>query len=172
MCLFTSAFQTSPTASSSNFKVIFEKALKSYNKTTGQDRTANPLFNQIQSCNSPAAIRSILQDQVDLFIRSRSGDERLKNWLNPTLNVLYAFSVILGGGVGSVMSFHLSGISFLCGSNRFSLPPMRFLLAPVSSFRLLWTSKQARMSLLMSLNASKTSFEDLKFTPMSHQLRR
>ena len=101
--------KTSPaTASSSNFQVIFEKALKEYKKTTGQVRSVNPLFGQLQACDSPAAIRIILQGQVDQFIQSRSGDERLKNWLSPTINVLYAFSATLAGGVGLVMSFYLS----------------------------------------------------------------
>jgi hypothetical protein len=90
------------TASSCNFKVIFEKALTAYKNTTQQDRTVNPLFIQLQACDSPAAIQTILQDQVNQLIRSRSGDERLKNWLDPTINVLYAFSGTLGEGVGLV----------------------------------------------------------------------
>ena len=120
MCMLTSALQTShtqgyhqshnismsnrppATASSSNFKVIFERALKTYKKSTGQDRTVNPLFSQLQECDSPEAIRTILQNQVDQFIQPRSGDERLRNWLNPTINVLYAFSATLAGGAGVV----------------------------------------------------------------------
>jgi hypothetical protein len=101
------------TASPSNFEVIFEKALKTYKKTTRQDRTVHPIFTQLQACDSSAAIRTILQEQIDQFIQSRSGDERLKNWLNPTINVLYAFSSTLAGGVGLVMSFYLSYISLL-----------------------------------------------------------
>ena len=89
-------------SSGSNFQVIFENALKGYQKTTRQDLTVNPLFSQLQECDSPAAILTTLQDQVDQFIRSRSGDERLKNWLYPTISVLYAFSATLGGGVGLV----------------------------------------------------------------------
>ena len=126
MCIPTSVFQTShstlgyhhslntlmsdrasATTSSSNFEVIFEKALKTYKRTSGQGRTVHPLFCQLQACDSPAAIRSILQNQIDQFIQSRSGDERLKNWLNPTINVLYAFSVTLAGGVGVVMAFFM-----------------------------------------------------------------
>jgi hypothetical protein len=152
MCIPTSIFQTPhtlgyhlslntsmsdgppATASSSNFKVIFEKALKTYKKTTGQDRTVHPLFSQLQACDSPAAIRTVLQNQVDQFIQSRSGDERLKTWLNPTINVLYAFSAALAGGVGVVMIFFLSEMTFSYRSDRFSLPPMRFLQVLVSSF--------------------------------------
>ncbi len=86
-------------STSSNFNVIFEKALKAYQKRTKQDLTVHPLASQLQSCDSPAAILTILQGQVDQFIQSRSGDERLRSWLNPTISVLYAFSATLGEGV-------------------------------------------------------------------------
>jgi hypothetical protein len=99
----SSSMSTPPTTtSSSNFKVIFERALKAYQKTTKQDLSAHPLASQFQVCDSPAAILTMLQGQVDLFIQSRTGSERLKNWLNPTISVLYAFSATLGGGVGLV----------------------------------------------------------------------
>ncbi len=111
----SSISKTPPTtASSSNFRVIFEKALKAYEKTTKQDLTVHPLTSQLQACNSPAAILTILQGQVDQFIQSRSGDERLKNWLNPTISVLYAFSATLGEGVGLVnVNLSLGGIALI-----------------------------------------------------------
>ncbi|KAH9002471.1 hypothetical protein EDB86DRAFT_3241984, partial [Lactarius hatsudake] len=89
---------------SSNFKDIFEKALKAYQKKTKQDLVAHPLTNQLQACDSPAAILTILQGQVDQFMQSQSGREKLKSWLNPTISVLYAFSATLGEGVGLVFS--------------------------------------------------------------------
>jgi len=45
---------------------------------------------------------AVLQGQVDQFNQARSINERLKRWLNPTINVLYAFSATLGEGVGLV----------------------------------------------------------------------
>ncbi|KAH8980416.1 hypothetical protein EDB92DRAFT_1820571 [Lactarius akahatsu] len=57
---------------------------------------------RLQACDSPAAILTILQEQVDQFKQSRSADERLHKWLDPTINVLYAFSQTLGEGVGLV----------------------------------------------------------------------
>ena len=90
------------TASSSSFNAIFEKALKAYTKKTNQDLTAHPLATQLHACDSPAAIVTILNDQIDQFRQSQSGDERLQKWLNPTINVLYAFSATLGAGVGLV----------------------------------------------------------------------
>ncbi|KAI9443859.1 hypothetical protein H4582DRAFT_1846232, partial [Lactarius indigo] len=88
------------TPSSSNFKIIFEKAIKEYNKKTKHDLTAHPLATQLQPCDSPAAILTILQEQVDQFKQSRTADERLHKWLNPTINVLYTFSQTLGEGIG------------------------------------------------------------------------
>ncbi|KAH9002425.1 hypothetical protein EDB86DRAFT_307172 [Lactarius hatsudake] len=104
MSQFLASNSMSKTASSSNFKVVFEKALEAYQKTTKQDITVHPLASQLQACDSPAAILTILQDQVDQFIQSRSSDERLRSWLNPTISVLCAFSATLGEGVGLVFS--------------------------------------------------------------------
>ncbi|KAF8257635.1 hypothetical protein EI94DRAFT_1270143 [Lactarius quietus] len=93
-----------PTAPSSNFKVIFDKALKEYKKKTKQKLTAHPLAAQLDKCDSPAAILAMLQDQVDQFNQARSGDERLQRWLNPTINVLLAFSATLGEGISLAFS--------------------------------------------------------------------
>jgi hypothetical protein len=86
----------------SNFQSIFNAALKTYEKKTQKDLLAHPLAAQLQSCNSPGDILVILQDKVKEFDQSRSADEGLSRWLNPTINVLYAFSATLGGGVGLV----------------------------------------------------------------------
>jgi hypothetical protein len=48
---------------SSNFKVIFEKALKEYKKRTKQDLTAHPLAAQLQACDSPAATLASHQEK-------------------------------------------------------------------------------------------------------------
>ena len=99
----SSMFKPLPTTrSSSNFRVIFERALKTYQKTTKQDLSAHPLASQLQGCDSPASILTMLQGQVGLFTQSQIGSERLKNWLNPTINVLYAFSATLGGSLEPV----------------------------------------------------------------------
>ncbi|KAI9436578.1 hypothetical protein H4582DRAFT_399587 [Lactarius indigo] len=88
--------------SSSNFRSIFSAALKSYEKKTKNDLLAHPLAARLQACNSPGDILVVLQDEVKEFDQSRSADERLLRWLNPTINVLYTFSATLGEGVGLV----------------------------------------------------------------------
>jgi hypothetical protein len=95
--------QTQPIASSSsNFQSVLNAALKAYEKKTKCKLLAHPLAAQLQSCDSPSAVLSVLQDLIQQFDRRRSSDQRLSNWLNPTVSVLYAFSSTLGQGVGLV----------------------------------------------------------------------
>jgi hypothetical protein len=92
----------SPSTPSPNFQSIFNAALKAYEKKTKKDLIAHPLAAQLQACNSPNDILAILQEKVNEFDQSRSADERLSQWLNPTINVLYSFSATIGAGVGLV----------------------------------------------------------------------
>jgi hypothetical protein len=96
--------ETHPTASSSssNFQLVLYAALEAYERKTKCKLLANPLATQLQSCESPTAVLSVLQDIIQQFDRRRASDERLSNWLNPTINVLYAFSSTIGQGVGLV----------------------------------------------------------------------
>ena len=98
---------TPPTAlptsvSLANFQAIFHTSLKAYEKHTKQDLLAHPLVVQLHNCDSPAAIMTILQEQVQDFEQSRILDQRLTKWLDPTVNVLLAFSNALGEGVSLV----------------------------------------------------------------------
>jgi hypothetical protein len=176
----SSSTNSATTASSSNLKVIFEKALKAYTIKTKQDLITHPLASQFQACDSPAAILTILQDQVQQFEQSRSGDERLRRWLDPTINVLYAFSATLGQGIGLVhISWSVGDITLIPIRQVFSPAQVIFagagVLLLVSALicvlvrmlvtwgvpRRLRTSKQAKIFSSISLNASKISFEDL-----------
>ena len=99
----SSSMPKTPIATTSpNLKAIFEKAREEYTKKTKVDLTAHPLTAELQKCDSPAAVVTILEDRIDEFRKSQSGDERLQKWLNPTINVLYAFSATLGQGIGLV----------------------------------------------------------------------
>ena len=95
-------------SSSSNFLSIFNAALEAYEKTTKDKLLTHPLAAQLQSCESPAAILSVLKNIVQQSDQSSSSDQRLRNWLDPTVNVLYTFSATLGGGVGLVTLNSLS----------------------------------------------------------------
>ncbi|KAH9028419.1 hypothetical protein EDB84DRAFT_1439625 [Lactarius hengduanensis] len=97
--------QMPPTASSSsNLQAIFCASLETYKKKTKKNLLAHPLMVQLQTCNSPTDVLAVLRTQVQQFEQSTSGDDRLTRWLNPTVNVLYTFSAVLGEGVGLVFS--------------------------------------------------------------------
>ena len=92
-------------SSSSNFQSVLDAALEAYEKKTKTKLLDHPLAAQLQSCDSPTAVLSILQDLIQQFDRRRSSDERLSSWLSPTVSVLYAFSSTIGQGVG-IVSFN------------------------------------------------------------------
>ena len=93
---------SSTSTSSPNFDTIFTAALREYKKQTKKDITSHPLADQLKSCDSSNAILTVLQSQVRAFDQSQSADERWTKWLDPTVNVLYAFSGFLNTVAGSV----------------------------------------------------------------------
>ena len=93
---------TSASTSHSNFVSIFNAALESYKCKTKNDLASHPLLPSLQSCDSPEAILAVLREQIPVFSQSQNGDDGLTKWIAPTVNVLYAFSAALGGGVGLV----------------------------------------------------------------------
>jgi hypothetical protein len=96
------ALNTPSTSSLSNFQSIFNAAVDRYETKTKNKLLIHPLAAQLQSCDSPTAVLSLLQGLVQEFDQGRSSDERFRSWLNPTVNVLFALSATLGEGVGLV----------------------------------------------------------------------
>ena len=111
---------SSSSSRSSNFQQIINNALNKYKNLTKNDLLAHPLAAQLESCESSSDILVVLQEQVRGVDQSRSTDERWTKWLGPTVNVLYAFSSVLGSGVSLVClrkcTFLRSAFSYLCGS--------------------------------------------------------
>ncbi|KAH9969805.1 hypothetical protein BC827DRAFT_34974 [Russula dissimulans] len=93
---------TNSTSTSFNVQSVFNAALEKYENKTKNKLFTHPLAAQLQSCNSPTEILSILEVLVQQFDQGRRYNDRLQSWLNPTVNVLYAFSATLGEGVGLV----------------------------------------------------------------------
>jgi hypothetical protein len=89
-------------SSAFNFQSIFSTALKAYERRTKTDILAHPLASQLQACTSPSSILAVLQGQANDLAQAQSSDERLTKWLDPTINVLLAFSATLGSGVSLV----------------------------------------------------------------------
>jgi hypothetical protein len=94
--------ELSTSVTSSGIQSIFDAALQLYQKKTKKDLIADPLFSQLESCDSTSGILAILQDQARELDKSHSSDERLTKWLSPTVNVLCAFSAAVSGGVSLV----------------------------------------------------------------------
>ena len=81
--------------SSTTFETIFTAALESYNKKTKTDIASHPLATQLQSCNSSSAILAVLRAQVQANDQAQRADEKWTKWLDPTVNVVSAFSPVL-----------------------------------------------------------------------------
>jgi hypothetical protein len=95
---------TTTATSSTNFQLIFNNALKVYEKRTKKDLLAHPLATELQRCNSSSAIIAVLHQQVQGLDRTPSSDNRWTKWLDPTVHVLHTLSDTLGEGV-SLVSF-------------------------------------------------------------------
>ena len=92
---------SSTTASTSNFHLILH-ALDDYAKQTGIDLTKNPSAEILQNCDSSDSILQLLQSSAEAFKDYRDGNHQLINWLSPVVEVLHAFSGILGEVAGLV----------------------------------------------------------------------
>ena len=98
----------SVSTSSSNFQPIFVAAVKAYERKTKEDLITHPLAAKLQASKSPGDILAVLQEKVKEFNESRGANERLSQWLDPTINVLYSFSATIGAGVGLVSTVKLT----------------------------------------------------------------
>jgi len=100
----------SPSTSRSNLNSIFNTALTTYKKKTGKDITSHPLATELQSCDSPDAILTVLRRQVPTPDQSQNVDETFEKSLVPTVNVLYTLSETLGEGVGLLVIIAISSL--------------------------------------------------------------
>src|ERR1700679_4174842 len=92
----SSAVQTaSSTPSTSNIQLITD-ALVDYANKTGIDFSKSPFVVEIERASSPEAILELLQEREKAFKDYREGNRRLFSCLSPAVNVIQAFSGILG----------------------------------------------------------------------------
>ena len=82
---------------------MLDIALAEYKKKTGNDLLALWLASELQTCESVDSVLDILRVQAKAF--ERSDDEKLIKWIDPLINVLFAFSDTLGDGV-SLVSYY------------------------------------------------------------------
>src|ERR1700742_415645 len=64
---------------SSNFQVLFDYALRDYEKKTTVKLAANPITIELQSCHSVEDIASLLQRQAQNFSDFRENDKIIKS---------------------------------------------------------------------------------------------
>jgi hypothetical protein len=102
----------SSSESSLYFQSVFNTALEAYENKTKNKLLTHPLATQLQSCNSPAAVLSVLQELIQQFDQRHRSDERLRSWLNPTVDVLFSFSSLISEGVGLVSLNYLASCYF------------------------------------------------------------
>ena len=93
--------ETSSTTSTSNIQLITD-ALLDYAKITGVDLSKNPFAAEIERANSPEAILELLQEREKAFKDYREGNRRIISYLSPAVNVIQAFSGVLGEAVSLV----------------------------------------------------------------------
>ena len=92
-------FMASP---SSTYQAIFDNALETYRKKTKEDLRSHPLFDQFESCHSPDAVLTVLREQLPMSDQPGTSEDRFTKCLSPIVNVLFALSATIGGGVSLV----------------------------------------------------------------------
>ena len=126
----------STSTSSTTFEKKFAVALEEYKKQTKTDIASHSLAAQLQSCGSSSAIIAVLRTQVQKF--HKDTDEKWTKWLDPTVNVLFAFSATFGSGVGVVNRNYVEPVRDLPSdvrNRRYSHQHKQFLLELASFFK-------------------------------------
>ena len=112
---------TSQAASSiSNIELITD-ALAEYTIITGIDLSKNPFATALEQANSPEAILRLFQRRERAFKGHRDGNRQLIKCLRPAVNVIQAFSGILGEG-GSLVSHKDDLVILLNGLRQVHFP--------------------------------------------------
>ena len=93
---------TPPRAPTSNYQLIIS-ALADYAQITGIDLAKHPFAAALEQSTSPEAILQLLQGREKAFKEYLDGNRRLISYLTPAVNVIQAFSGILGDA-GSLVS--------------------------------------------------------------------
>ena len=88
---------------SSHLQVLFEAALKDYEKQTGISLDKHPLAEQLQACDSAESVTAILCEQTQAFSEFRGKDKILKPLKN-AVSALYKLSAAadFGRSIGLV----------------------------------------------------------------------
>src|SRR5882762_6739684 len=117
-------------SSTSNIQLITD-ALADYAKETGIDLSKNPFAAAIDGVNSPRAILELLQEREKAFKGYRERNRTLINCLTPAVNIIQAFSGILGEAVSLVSpTCHL--VTLLTCPRQAPFPPTKALFVGIN----------------------------------------
>ncbi len=108
----------------SNFQLIID-ALANYANQTGIDLSNNPFADKLQLSNSPDAIIELLHDREKAFREYRDENRKLINCLTPAVQVLHAFSRILGESVSPVRRTALGPLHCFHAASAGPFPPSK-----------------------------------------------
>ena len=119
----SSSHQTKNT-SASNLRPILDEAAVQYKELTGYNLATHPLAARFDNWDSADTILEVFQDQARKFNEFRKGNEKLMEWLKPTVQIMVSISASLGNAATSVQLV-FTGISILLGVSLFlnSLSP-------------------------------------------------
>lgn len=82
---------------SSYLRVLFEAALKDFEKQTGMALATHPLAEQLQNCDSVESVTAVLHEQIQAFSKFRGKDEVIRPLKN-AVSFLYKLSAVADFG--------------------------------------------------------------------------
>ena len=95
-----------PRAYSTNFQSVLDAALDSYARQTGVDLAKHRSADKLQNCHSPEDIIQLLSERETAFKDYRDKYRKLIDCLRPVVQVIHAFSGVLGEASGLVSPRH------------------------------------------------------------------
>ena len=87
---------------STSFQPILDAAFADYAKQTGIDPTKDPFADRVQACHSPDDVLKLLEEKANEFKDYREGNRKLIHCIKPVVNVVHAFSGVLGEALSLV----------------------------------------------------------------------
>ena len=87
---------------STSIQLILAASFADYEKQVGIDPAKHPFADQLQTCHSPDDVLKLLEEKANEFKDYREGNRKLIDSLKPVVNVIQAFSDVLGEVVSLV----------------------------------------------------------------------